>query len=713
MRGRSRRIGHVFIAPKAGLLAAALMTTGLQLMPGQMPAATATEVGTPPAAAAQPDSGPTASAVSGVSRPDPVSAMVTARSTGEPVEDLSQRTEFSSVYANPDGTWSSETASSPSSVRDEEGNWHEVDYTLVPVEGGIAPKYSPVDVVFSDGGDATFAEVVDRRGKQLEWRWTQQLPEPVLEANTATYPGVAPGAGDLVVTATPTGFRHDIVLHQPPVDPVAFTVPVLTRGAHLVETPAGGLEITTDAGKTLVTAPAPVMWDSSEDELGDPVTVPVETAVGETSTGTPTVTLSPDMAFLTDPDTVYPVTVDPSFSTYSGSDTWVSYPNSTSGNAGTDDLRAGTSDGGVNKARSFIWFGGGNPTWAGKQILSAHMVLRNFVSGTCRAGELRAARITQFWDAASLTWANQPDASTTDAASFSAAYGGGTGCPANDAVFDVRNIVQTWADNVNLNNGIRVRAFDETNSNTFRRYRSANYFDPALRPRISVTYNTRPDTAGTPTVSPGNPGFSTTLTPTLNAPVYDPDGGNVRGVFEVFEGATLKGSYTSEYVTNGNLAQVTVPAGVLAEGGTYSIKVKGDDGNHTSLNFSAVTSFTVDTSPPTATITATAFTDGSWTAEAPSSNTFTFDGPSDTQSFRYMLTPYFQGSRAADVNGDATLDWVPKGGYQILTVSPIDKAGNVGPQRQVHLRCRAGIVHGAEQPDPIHRDLPDQRRRPA
>lgn len=67
-------------------------------------------------------------------RPDPTSASVTARTSGERVEDLSERTEKTRVYANPDGTWISEAAPEPTQVRDAKGAWHLVDTTLVVKE---------------------------------------------------------------------------------------------------------------------------------------------------------------------------------------------------------------------------------------------------------------------------------------------------------------------------------------------------------------------------------------------------------------------------------------------------------------------------------------------------------------------------------------------------------------------------------------------------
>lgn len=86
-------------------------------------------------------------------KPDSVSAMVTARASGHRVEDLSQTTEAEQVFANPDGTWTADTAPGPVRVQDDHGEWHDIDTSLVAKDGGLAPKYAASDVVLSDGGD--------------------------------------------------------------------------------------------------------------------------------------------------------------------------------------------------------------------------------------------------------------------------------------------------------------------------------------------------------------------------------------------------------------------------------------------------------------------------------------------------------------------------------------------------------------------------------
>ncbi len=76
-----------------------------------------------PAGAAEPDdgAGDDGSGAGGpLVRPDSVSAQVTARASGRRVEDLSQGDAFTQVFAEPDGSWTSESASEPFRAKDEE-----------------------------------------------------------------------------------------------------------------------------------------------------------------------------------------------------------------------------------------------------------------------------------------------------------------------------------------------------------------------------------------------------------------------------------------------------------------------------------------------------------------------------------------------------------------------------------------------------------------
>ena len=116
-------------------------------------------------------------------------------------------------------------------------------------------------------------------------------------------------------------YRYNVVLHEAPSEPVELPVTVTTDGGELSETADGGFEVSTQSGRTVADAAPPLMWDSAGAESGerpgesgaDPsgdaapeganvAEVALEINAGAGSNGE--VVLSPDQAFLTDPDVV-------------------------------------------------------------------------------------------------------------------------------------------------------------------------------------------------------------------------------------------------------------------------------------------------------------------------------------------------------------------------------------------------------------------------
>ena len=604
-------------------------------------------------------------------RPDAVSAIVTARSVGHRVEDLSQRSETTQVFANPDGTWTSEAATGPVRAQDEQGAWSDIDTSLVPVDGGFAPKSALGGLVISGGGDKTFAALAIE-DRDLGWRWPTVLPAPFIEGSTATYADVVDG-GNLVVTATAAGFRHDIVLTEAPTDPVSFKIPVTTGGAALTEDGSGELGITTKSGDDLVTAPAPVMYDSSEDPIGNPENVSVvDATVTKTSTGG-VLTLSPDLEFLSDPATVYPVTIDPLYTTYPMADTWVSTSGTTAVHPLSEELVVGTYNGGTHKYRTFLQFANG--IWDHKAVTSATLTMRNFASETCTGSAVQVARVTEWWNNGNTNWTNQPGVQGTGAANSSVAKGYSSACPSADVPWNVTAIVQGWATGATTNYGFRVAGVSETVNSSFRKYRSNDYTVPGLQPRLSVTYNSTPNTPTNLGASTLISGLVRTVTPTLSATVSDPDGGTVAGRFYVYAGSTLVWSGTSvPPVASGGTASIAVPPGKLTTGTTYSVKVNAFDASLASAAQGSLT-FAVDTVAPSVIVSASGYTNEEWRDEAPASNQFTLAGDADVTSFSVEKDDAVS-TLAANASGDAIHAWNPPTGAHTLRVTAIDKAGN-------------------------------------
>jgi hypothetical protein len=366
-------------------------------------------------------------------------------------------------------------------------------------------------------------------------------------------------------------------------------------------------------------------------------------------------------------------------------DTWVSSLGTTTSQSTSPELRVGSNNLGLTKSRSYLDFdySGLAEIPAGAVISSAQLSLSNFVTGACAGTAIRASRVTGAWTLAGLKWSAQPAVTTLGSGTSTSSYGA-PACPTEGtATFDVSGIVSSWVGG-SATRGIQIKADKEGLSTGYRVYRSAENGDTAKAPTLTVTYDSYPDTPTAVAASPGTPGYSSSLAPTLSATLTDPDDDPVSGTFVVRKGTTLLSPIvwtgSSDPVASGETASVTMPDGLLVEGTTYSVAVTGDDGSLQSKAIGAA-KFKVDVTAPDLVITSDVYTDGEWLTSDPASTKFTFDGSPDTAGFYLTVdgTDYTVGSNAA--GGDYTVTFKPTPGWHVVTATPVDKAGNVGAEQ--------------------------------
>ncbi|MFD7880694.1 hypothetical protein ACFV5G_42690, partial [Streptomyces sp. NPDC059766] len=130
-------------------------------------------------------------------------AAARAAESGKQVEVVSERTEYSTTYANPDGsTFNLKQSVTPVRVARPGGVWATPDATLVRRDDGrLAPKAAVAGVSFSGGGDGKDLVSMAEGGHTLTVGWTGSLPAPTLEGDSAVYADVLPDV-DLRMTAT-------------------------------------------------------------------------------------------------------------------------------------------------------------------------------------------------------------------------------------------------------------------------------------------------------------------------------------------------------------------------------------------------------------------------------------------------------------------------------------------------------------------------------
>lgn len=557
-------------------------------------------------------------------------ALALAKECDRAITVDSELSEYSEVVAQPDGRMRLTTHVEPVRARKESGDWAPIDTTLrTRSDGSITPVSTVLPVVISGGGEEPFASI-RRDGKQFGLKWPGRLPKPAVAGDTATYAEVLPGV-DLTVTATATGFSHNVVVKSREAAQNAelakLKLGIVTDGVTARRTAAGGIEVAGgSSAEPLLSAPRPMMWDSPRrpaasppgessgaEDKSHPKLAPVGVEVEAN-----TLTLIPDAAVLAGVDTAYPVIIDPLWTGGKRDGVWATvsekYPNTAYWK--TSHLLNKTDFGDAGAGRtcdSWTDFTCHTPSYrmrsyfrmntefvsrySSRVVTSATFKLKQEHAWVCQDSSPKSnARI---WRTSGFTttttWSDQPwwsgdYATSGEYANYGAACTGG---PAT-VEFDAKQMVQFAQDNRDYSVNIAMRAIDESTVAQWKRFDSATA-------TLNIYYNTRP---GVPTGrsadgrgcgSSSSPVWVLRKSPYVQAKVTDGDG-TVRAQYEVFNSAgTRVASYTSGFVTSGTTHKWTISSSLYES--TYHWRVRGYDGSLYS-SWSSYCYFTVDSKPP-------------------------------------------------------------------------------------------------------------------
>lgn len=575
-----------------------------------------------------------------------MSALITARMTGKRVKITGATTETEESWALPNGQIEAEIHSGPVRILDGQGGWMPVDFNLArQPDGSVVAKAHPYGLRLSGAaGEGEHDLITLGTGEQASSMvWSGRLPEPVIEGAKATYPEVRPGV-DLLVEATRTGYEQFLIVKSPSAIPHVrrLALPLRSKGVSYKADGRGGLEVRSRAGKLIGSSPAPVMWDAQVSEIsGNRLRLAViPTKVVARSAERTDVTLLPDEAWLTDPATVWPVTIDPSENWGPSFDTFVQ-TGFTDDQSAVGELKVGYSDdGGTWTARSFLSW----PTASlvGKQVTAASLYLWNYHSWSCVTANW------QVWTtgpaSTATRWTNQPSwlhhegTSNQTKGYNSSCNDGWVSAPATSFF---QRAVSAGVSTAHM--GIRAAEADETNHLTWKRFHSK---EGANDPYVRVTYQAPPTVTGRATIpevscvtGSGRP-FINTTTPKLRAQGTDGEASPVSVRFEwAAVGGAVIGSATTGPSPSGSWLETTVPAGAFSNGGSYSWRAQAYDGAAWGA-WSPYCEFTVDTLAPGA-------------APTVASTTYPERPPTPTGYISSTENrPFLQGSIAVALTGD-------------------------------------------------------------
>ncbi|MFB9965763.1 DNRLRE domain-containing protein, partial [Sinosporangium siamense] len=409
-----------------------------------------------------------------------VAALDKARKDNKRVEIEALRSESATYYANPDGkTVRAEVSSTPIRVK-RDGGWKPIDLTLVEQDGVLRPKAAPGPLSLSAGGDTTAVTYIRDEGRAAIAA-PATLPRPIVKGNTATYPSAYGPLADLVVTLTPSGFRHDVVIRQRPAKDMKLRMPMrLPRG----------LKLGNGSDKT------PGLLNTKGKEVADLATAPMldATAAANPDQGTAgqakaavdgdSMVFTAKSAFLNNPAVTYPVTVTIASDTWEGTgiagDTHVSnvLP-SGQANATLPWLLAGKSHSGSRTHRTYIDFNIHDTPLMGGTVHNADLRLHNQDSHTCSDTDspgIDLQRVSSPWTTDTISWSNQPSTDSAGHVGNRGAYSA-TRCPEGEGelYYSIELIVQAWM-NGTPDHGVRLSSVIEADAlQNWRYYRSDEY----------------------------------------------------------------------------------------------------------------------------------------------------------------------------------------------------------------------------------------------
>lgn len=662
-------------------------------------------------------------------------ALTRARTTGAAVPVPGATTPTDTLTANPDGTLTVTEAAQP--VRKEVGGtWTALDATLTAnPDGTLSPAVSTDGLTLSGGGSGPLATLT-APGAALALSLPVTLPAPTRSGPTATYANVLPGV-NLQVTANEQGGFHEVLVVRDATaaaNPALRSLTLATRasGVSLGADEAGNLAASTPGGRDVFTAPAPRMWDSAAPTLPatmtDPDTgrrldpansAPVDSSAdgpGEAAHGAAIgvaatadgVTLTPDQGLLTAASTVYPVYLDPTWSTvnparggwatvseyFPGTKYWNNTPDP------EGEMQVGNSSEMWSHTLMNFPISG---ALAGATIQSAQLSIFETHSFSCTASKIDLYAPATTLSAGNASWNFWHGVGLGSRVAEVNAAHGYTGCAGAGIGFNATSGV---AGAVAAHRGTQtflLQGVDEAGDhNSWKEFRTSS-------PTLSITYDHPPAVPTGLTTSPATACAAATPTTvgdasvSLYAPVFDPDGGSLGVSFQLWKTATpgtiLASSGPSLTYTSGTTAVLVVPHATLttAAGGAvteFSWHVQVSDVAFTS-NWSAPCTFNFDptrTGQPGVggpTDGATMGTPLSFTVTAPPTGTV-------PTSYLYQLNGAAPRSVPATAGG-ATITVTPPRFTNTLTVSSLSAGGNVGDTAAVTFNAAPRAAPQADQ----------------
>jgi RHS repeat-associated protein len=509
-------------------------------------------------------------------------------------------------FTNADGSITRQYSQNPVNYRDASGDWQPIDTDLAKSGTRWAEKANSIGASFADTAGTSGLGSLDL-GSGRVFAFGLAGASPIVgtaAASTVTYAGVEPGV-DLQLSPTVDGVKESVVLHSASA-PTTYVFNLDLTGLTATAAPDGSIKIADTSGKTVGEIPAAYAYDSSfTPGTGNSAETRAISYSLQTVGGQDQLVMSIDPTWVDDPTRVFPITIDPTFST-NAQTTFAD--NTMPGDHSMDtSMSAGDFSPGSELAHAFLQI----PTdldGSNANVTAATLNLYDTWASTCTAERFDVSAVTAAWTPSTVLSYPGP--------AYGASIGNATPTVTNACGNTAKDrtvgdwvpvtlttaTVQGWANGTVADHGLAV--YSTTNdSYHWKKFDSANAFP--YQPYLSITTaaNIAPQTDS---MYPQNAGTASTLTPELTATGHDMDASPSAIKFDF----TIDDTNGIQIADSGLLANGdwVVPAGKLRWGQTYEWTARTYDGSA----YSAQTwnSLTMEASEPAITSSLSQNADG-------------------------------------------------------------------------------------------------------
>ncbi|MGE8001783.1 DNRLRE domain-containing protein [Lysinibacillus sp. NPDC093190] len=449
----------------------------------------------------------------------------------EPIELVELRTENAKTFDNLDGTYTAEIAQEPIQYKDKQGNWKEIDNSLVETNNGktVTNKAnefsveidktttaSQQNITITDDSKKIDFGLVSAQHETANKNEQVQNAKGVVDNNTIRYPNVLKDT-DVVYTIGSNQIKEDIIYSEKPKDgfPKKITYKLNVTGLTVEQIDQNIYLKDVATNTPLYKIEAPYMYDSYKPEgfktVDEIISIPEEARSYQLTLSYEVigqdlfVYLEPDATWLQSKERVYPITIDPTIVRLQTSanmeDTTIRSASPTQTGGNDFELGVGTAVGG-NTVRSLLKFDL-SAVPSSTSIISADLNLWLSSTNNNSPIDISIHKLTSPWEENQASWTY---AKTIPYTAWKIAGGDflndklrtvkGIGVPPN-SIADAKvnwkvplEAVQGWVNNPSTNYGFMLKS-DSESTQIYKKFASSEQSTlNKYKPQLVVTYKT-------------------------------------------------------------------------------------------------------------------------------------------------------------------------------------------------------------------------------